>query len=303
MNPAMSPTPPEARHSLQPRHVKFDWQDTPLQWLPGDPFANHTINVLHLLFPAGEMWFCRVYNKALPLVTDPQVHADAKGFMRQEAIHARSHEGVLKHYYAAHGIDTTPFTKKIDRLFSHYLGEKPFGLNIGKSRFWVRQQLGTIAALEHFFGYLGQWVLDAKGLDEAQADPMMLDLLRWHGAEEVEHRMVAHSLFTHLGGNYLERVLHMLLVMGLLLSMIYQGNRFMMKLDPAGPKAGGFLRTWHASAKAGRLPHLWHVISAGARYFSPWFSPGNEGNTEQALAYLANSPAASRAQHGGNFQR
>ncbi len=182
MNQTMSPNPPEAKHTLQPRHVKFDWQDTPLQWLPDDPFANHTINVLHLLFPAGEMWFCRVYNKALPLVTDPQVHADATGFMRQEAIHARSHEGVLKHYYAAHGIDTTPFTKKIDRLFSHYLGEKPFGLNIGKSRFWVRQQLGNMVNSL-------QQVIDATNAARTDSTlhvglvPQRLPDLQWRASE------------------------------------------------------------------------------------------------------------------------
>lgn len=291
------------RHELQPRHVKFDWRHTPIQWLPGDAFANHTINVLHLLFPAGELWFCRVYNKALPLVTDPVVYADAKGFMRQEAIHSRSHEGVIKHYYAAHGIDTSPFTQRIDRIFSHYLGEKPFGFNVGKSRFWLRQQLGIIAALEHFFGYLGQWVLDAKALDEAKADPMMLDLLRWHGAEEVEHRSVAHDLFKHMGGTYLERSLHMLITMPLLLVIIYMGNRFMMNVDPAKPRKPSFLMGWWASARHGRLPQLPHVIAAAMRYFSPWFHPGSEGNTEQALSYLANSPAASAAAHGGNFKR
>ncbi len=295
-------TPSTPHHALEPRHVKFDWRQTPVQWLPGDAFATHTINVLHLLFPAGELWFCRVYNKVLPLVTDPQVHADAKGFMRQEAIHARSHEGVLKHYYQTHGIDTGPFTGKIDHLFKHFLGEAPFGLKIGHTRFWIRQQLGTIAALEHFFGYLGNWVLNAKGLDEAQADPMMLDLLRWHGAEEVEHRMVAYTLFKHMGGNYLERILHMLLVMGILLSLIYQGNRFMMQADPQRPRLVGFLRGWRASAKAGHLPVLGHVIAAAARYFGPRFSPGDEGDTAQALAYLASSPAASAAQHGGSYR-
>ena len=296
-------SPHAARHVLAPRHVKFDWQHTPLHWLPGDAFATHTINVLHLLFPAGELWFCRVYNKVLPHVTDPQVHADAKGFMRQEAIHARSHEGVLNHYYQAHGIDARPFTARIERLFGTWLGETPFGLKIGHTRFWMRQQLGIIAALEHFFGYLGQWVLDAKGLDQAQADPMMLDLLRWHGAEEVEHRTVAHELFRHMGGTYLERVVHMLLVMAILLTLILQGNRFLMKADPLQPADPGLLRGWWRSARAGRLPNLFSVVRAAARYFSPWFHPGGEGNTEQALAYLTRSPAASAARHGGHFHR
>jgi predicted metal-dependent hydrolase len=30
--------------SLIPRKVKFDWMDTPLEWIPGQPFASHFIN-------------------------------------------------------------------------------------------------------------------------------------------------------------------------------------------------------------------------------------------------------------------
>jgi predicted metal-dependent hydrolase len=140
---------------IKPRHVRFDWKDTPIQWIPGDPSSTHIINILKLLFPAGELWFCRVYNKAMPQITDAKLRADAEGFLRQEAIHSRSHGGVLTHYYKDHGIDTQPFTKRLDWLFSKVLGEQPLGLKIGHTRFWLRQQLGIIAALEHFFGYLG----------------------------------------------------------------------------------------------------------------------------------------------------
>ncbi|WP_261994278.1 metal-dependent hydrolase, partial [Streptomyces sp. t39] len=53
---------------------------------------------------------------------------------------------------------------------------------------------------------LGDWVLNADGLDRAGADPVMLDLLRWHGAEEVEHRSVAYDLLRHLDPGYRRRV-------------------------------------------------------------------------------------------------
>lgn len=46
--------------------MSFSWEDTPLHWGPGDPFTTHTINVLHLLLPAGERWFVHVYKQALP---------------------------------------------------------------------------------------------------------------------------------------------------------------------------------------------------------------------------------------------
>src|ERR1700742_3849689 len=82
-----------AAHPIKARHVRFDWRGTPIQWIPGDPSSTHVINVLNLLFPAGELWFCRVYNKTLPLIADPQLRENAEGFLRQEAVHSRSHGG------------------------------------------------------------------------------------------------------------------------------------------------------------------------------------------------------------------
>ncbi|CAM5439672.1 hypothetical protein SMICM304S_02930 [Streptomyces microflavus] len=38
--------------------------------MPGDPFTTHTINVLHLLLPAGERWFIHVYRQVLPYIHD-----------------------------------------------------------------------------------------------------------------------------------------------------------------------------------------------------------------------------------------
>ncbi|NMM00484.1 metal-dependent hydrolase [Paraburkholderia sp. RP-4-7] len=297
-------TQEQSQYKIKARHVKFDWSQTPIQWIPGDPSSTHVINVLNLLFPAGELWFCRVYNKALPLITDPALRDDAEGFLRQEAVHSRSHGGVLTHYYKAHGIDTQPFTKKLDWLFGKLLGEQPFGLKkIGKTRFWLRQQLGVIAALEHFFGYLGNWVLNADGLDAAHADPTMLDLLRWHGAEEVEHRTVAFDIFRHMGGTYFERCFHMLSTVMLLLYFLTRGARFMHQRDPDAGKYRGFILAWRAGARRRCLPSFWKMIAAALRYFNPRYTPHHEGSTEQALAYLATSPAAQAAAHGGNWVR
>ncbi|MFL9946555.1 metal-dependent hydrolase [Paraburkholderia agricolaris] len=293
----------QTQHKIKARHVKFDWSQTPIQWIPGDPSSTHIINVLNLLFPAGELWFCRVYNKALPLITAPALRDDAEGFLRQEAVHSRSHGGVLTHYYKAHGIDTQPFTKQLDWLFGKLLGEQPLGLKIGKTRFWLRQQLGVIAALEHFFGYLGNWVLNADGLDAAHADPTMLDLLRWHGAEEVEHRTVAFDIFRHMGGTYFERCFHMLSTVMLLLYFLTRGARFMHQRDPAAGRYYGFILAWRAGARRRCLPSFWKMIAAALRYFNPRYTPHHEGSTEQALAYLATSPAAQAAAHGGNWVR
>ena len=76
---------------LIPRKVQFDWEQTPTDWIPGHPFASYFINEINTILPAGEFWFCRLYNKALPYVTDAKLRDDIQMFMRQEAMHARAH--------------------------------------------------------------------------------------------------------------------------------------------------------------------------------------------------------------------
>src|SRR5205807_1581090 len=83
--------------AIRPRRVKFDWEHTPLHWIPDDPATTHLINVLHLLLPAGEKWFVDVYRDALPLITDDQLREAVKGFMGQESVHSRAHAAVLDH--------------------------------------------------------------------------------------------------------------------------------------------------------------------------------------------------------------
>ncbi|MGH8454547.1 MAG: metal-dependent hydrolase, partial [Nevskiales bacterium] len=206
---------------IQPRKVAFDFANTPLHWIPNDPFSSHFINVLHIILPAGEFWFCRVYSKAVPLITDDKLRADVQAFLRQESMHARAHDAAIKNYLHSRGVDTQPFTELMDRFFKGFLGDRLFGLITLKSgggleRWWLKFRLGVIAALEHFTCVLGSYVLNNKTWDQDGADPVMLDILRWHGAEEVEHRCVAYDLYRHVGGSYAHRFGLMALVIPLL---------------------------------------------------------------------------------------
>ncbi|WP_282090299.1 metal-dependent hydrolase [Streptomyces tendae] len=91
---------------LKARKVSFAWEDTPLHWVPGDPFTTHTINVLHLLLPAGERWFVHVYQQVLPYIRDERLREDVIGFIGQEAMHSRAHDEVLPHL-RDQGLDPT----------------------------------------------------------------------------------------------------------------------------------------------------------------------------------------------------
>ena len=50
------------------------------------------IGLLHIALPAFERWIVATFNEALPMVKDPKLAEDMRGFMGQESIHADTHE-------------------------------------------------------------------------------------------------------------------------------------------------------------------------------------------------------------------
>jgi uncharacterized protein len=286
-------------YAIKPRRVTFDWKQTPLHWIPGEPTATHVINVLHLLLPAGERWFVKVFKEALPLVTDEQLLKDVKGFMGQEATHSVQHAYVLEHL-AEQDLDTTAYTRQVEWMFDVLLGEKPpWGLPIPR-REWLRFRLSLIAAIEHFTAVLGDWILDAEALDGAGTDEVMLDLLRWHGAEEVEHRAVAFDMYQHTAGGpgaarYLRRVEGMVFAWPTLVYLWITGARYLIRHDPRLVRGRYRLKDHRSAARRGLLPSWASLSGAMPRYLRGSYHPSQEGSLRKAVEYLAVSPAARAA--------
>jgi predicted metal-dependent hydrolase len=272
--------------SIRPRRVTFDWERTPLHWIPGDAYGTHLINVLHMLLPAGERWFVRVYKEALPLVTDPGLRERMRGFMGQEAVHAAAHQAYLERL-RAQGIDPSGFVAWVewllDGVFDARLAPPPL------RRAWLEVRLAGIAAIEQLTCALASWILDARALDAAGADPTMLDCLRWHGAEEIEHRAVAQETLEHIAASpYRRRLEGTLIVVPLISVLWHQGTRYLARRDPARP-GWGFGR-YLARVRAGRAPGK-ELLAAIGRSLRPGHDPAREARLEDAQAYLARSPA------------
>ena len=298
-SPKVSKTP----GSLVHRKVEFDWSQTPLEWIPGSPFASHFINEINLLLPAGEFWFCKIYNKALPYITDEKLKADVQMFVRQEAMHARAHGAAIVEYLNAHGIETKSNTRQEDWLFESLLSDEPMGIKLPKfaQKEWLVFRLGIVAAIEHMTCVPGTYVLRNTSWDEAGADPVLLDLLRWHGAEEVEHRCVAFDVYRHLGGGYASRYYLASIAMPAVYGLWVHGAAHLMKQDerfkakkPSVFKPWIWMQ-WMREVKTGHLPSPFWLALKELPFFSPWYDPVKEGSTEEALAYLNSSPAAARA--------
>ncbi|MFG2384633.1 metal-dependent hydrolase [Streptomyces avermitilis] len=299
MSGTASRSPSDGHQVIAPRRVSFDWGRTPLHWIPDEPVATHVINVLHLLLPAGERWFVKVFKEGLPLITDPGLLDDVKGFMGQEATHSVQHAYVLEHL-AAQRLDAADFTKYVDFLFERLLGEQPPLSAPIPAREWLRFRLSVIAAIEQFTAVLGDWVLAADGLDRAGADEVMIDLLRWHGAEEVEHRAVAFDMYQHCAGRrlprYARRVAGMAVTAPVLLYLWAWGAAHLLRHDPqlAGRQRYS-LAAHNRAVRRGLLPGWKELGTAIPRYLRRSYHPSQEGSLRRAVAYLAQSPAARAA--------
>lgn len=280
---------------LEARNVEFDWADLPFHYVPNEPMATHVLNVLHLLLPAGEEFFVEVFKKTLPLIKDDQLRLDVQGFIGQEAMHSQAHSGVLDHF-DAQGIDVKPFTDQTKWVFERLLGDKPHR-SLRRRRSWLLEQVAFISAIEHYTAVLGEWILDSPALDAAGADPVMLDLLRWHGAEEVEHKAVAFDTMKHLKAGYLRQVRTQLAVTPVLTLLWIRGVRFMYSVDPdVTPGTKARWRDFFRAARRGLVPGPLRLIRVVASYYRPGFHPSQLGGLERAVDYLAVSPAA-RAAH------
>lgn len=272
---------------IKPRALFHRWTSAPIEWVPCQRFTSFVLNVTHLVLPPGELWFCRLFNQALPLINDPALASEVKAFIAQEGAHAKGHRSVLS-CYESEGWNFTESQLRLHYLFNVMLGDAVLGKWRVRGPWvkrWLRMRIGMIAALEHITCILGNWVIQNHALAENNANPRMLNLLRWHGAEEVEHRTVAFDVYRHLGGSYVSRVLWFGPVLGVLLLTWKRGAQVFFKQDNSGPKRYGF-RAYLKASNEGLLPSVGYLTKHCLRYLKFNYHPKTEGNYELAEGIL-----------------
>ena len=221
-------------YKIKPRKVKFEWQDTSVDWVPNQPFVSYFINEINMILPAGEFWFCRLYNKVLPQISDEKLKQDVQAFIRQEAMHAQAHNSANKEYLSQRSIGIQRNLDVMDFLFGKLLADQPLGFTVPNllNHQWDLFRLGIVATVEHMTCVLGKYALYNTEWEKLGADASMLDLVKWHGAEEIEHRTVAFDLYRHLGGSYIARYYQSVIVIAAVLGLWVDGAAQIMQQDP-----------------------------------------------------------------------
>ena len=262
----------------------------PMVWIPEQKFACFVLNVTHLILPPGELWFCRVFNQVLPQIQNAKLQQEVKKFVAQEGAHARGHRRVLDAYEAA-GWDFSVSKNRLNRIFEHLLGDKMLGRwrtkPAGRRR-WLRMRVGMIAAIEHVTCVLGSWILENHSIAQAGADQRMLNLLLWHGAEEVEHRAVAFDLYRELGGGYWGRVFWFALAVCVIVLTWTRGTQAFIRQDQArcGNQSRFGFSAYVRASRDGFLPSVGFLMKSFLRYVRWGYHPSVEGNDLLAEATL-----------------
>ncbi|MFC9894518.1 metal-dependent hydrolase [Nocardia sp. NPDC127579] len=285
----------EEAHVIAARDVEFDWSAVPLHYIPGEVMATHIINVMHLVLPEGEHAMSKALAQALPLIDDQRLYEEVVGFVGQEATHAASHEGARRHL-AELGLDVEPMARKMEWMVDRILGDH--GLTGRARRAWLSERLGLFAAMEHYTAVVGEWLLNQQVLEEKGMDPTMLDLIRWHGAEEVEHRNVAFDAFMYVDGSYARRVRTALLGSLTLAVLFVSSARYLYLNDPQRPRRRWWLFELLSASRRGVIPKASIFVTEIPKYLDPEFHPSQLGSMDAAIRYLAQSPAANAESAG-----
>lgn len=280
---------------IQARKVAFDLSGAPLHWIPGHPVASHMVSLLNIVLPAAERWFVATYNEALPWVHDARLAEDMRGFIGQEAVHADTHERALHDFMERQGVDPRPILDQVEYLVGKVLA--PSTSTDPKRRFnQLCERLWLIAALEHYTAVLGDFALNSAW-DDFGADPNLVDLFRWHGSEEVEHRCVAHDVASYFHNSYPARIRAMAMAMPMMYSFFERATYYLCRTDPELRLGWWQMQRMRLRDSTLRLLPEYRTLfgTATLAYFRPAYSPADVGSTAQAVAYLAGSPAARSA--------
>lgn len=264
---------------IKVRAMGFPFRDAglPRHWFMGSPHLTHLSNALQLLFPAGERFFIRSVKHYEDRITDPELKARIKGFYGQEGRHGHEHERLFK-VLEAQGYEIESFLAWYEDMAYEKL----------EKRFSPAMRLSVTAALEHFTAAMGRNALTSDFLDEAH--PIIADLMRWHAAEEIEHKSVAFDVFEAVDGRYHVRVAGLFLALVGLTRFWSEGTKHFLREEA---KMGTDLK---AAAKAAREnPRLQlerkrrgqMFRDAILEYLRPGFHPDDIDDYELARAYLS----------------
>ncbi|MFF0282533.1 metal-dependent hydrolase [Rhodococcus aetherivorans] len=181
---------------LQIRKMNFAFEDydVPFLWNDANPAFSSMANAVSFLAIGFEKMIVKMILQTKPLITDPEVAAEADAFMRQEGQHSTAHrqhvKALIKQYP---GLRETldDVIGEFDRLTAETS---------------LNYRLAYTADLEATFTPVFKLMLDNEAALFRPGDDRVASLFIWHFVEEVEHRSSALVVFDSVVGSDIYRM-------------------------------------------------------------------------------------------------
>ena len=243
------------------RRPSFDLTALPHRWVGGSRLATWFGDAAHVFIPLGEQFFIDAVRAFRDRVDDDELRRELSSFIGQEAVHSRVHEAVWEQR-RQHGVPVDAYAAAIRRFQTALDPLVPAEL-----------KLAPTAALEHYTAAFGRAFLEEDLAPVVGAE--MAALLRWHGAEEIEHRSVAFDVLDVVDDGLPLRLAGLALGTALLTAVPAGGVVLFAAAELRGGRLGLPRRPDPALiGLASRL--LVDITREVARYVTPGFRPGDD---------------------------
>lgn len=262
------------------RRPEIDFSGLRRDWFGGNLLISLRADAMHMLFPSGERFFVRSVLHFRDQLDDPELVARVRAFAGQEAMHGKLHEAAFE-VLDEQGFEYRSALERFEHLAWDVLEQLPLAT--------PSLRLSVTAALEHLTAaYASRALVDGR---IESMDKPMADLLRWHSAEEIEHRDVAFDVFQSVDGRYWVRAAGMVIALAGL--FVFWGRLFRHLAAQAEELTPERRRRERAELNQ-RGWNERFLVPLVLRYFKPGFHPSQEdldGLAHEALAALGMTAA------------
>ncbi len=265
---------------LTVRRVQFEYPgDLKAHWHPQRPEWSQLVNASSLLMPYLEPYLIASVRAALPLIKDPAVAEEARGYIGQEANHFRQHRRfndllLQQGYEALRG-----YEQQLERDYARFNREHD-----------LQFHLGYAAGFETMALAVGHMLIKHRRVLFEGADPTVSSLVLWHFVEELEHKTAAYNVYQAIyGGSVSGYAYRVWALAGTAVHTLGRTAQAFMQLQRIDGRARhSRLATWGLVARIAvwTLPKLLH----GAL---PWHQPAQVKNPrwmDRWLALYAENP-------------
>ncbi|MFI5307507.1 MAG: metal-dependent hydrolase [Polyangiales bacterium] len=245
---AQGTPPPKAREM----HFELS-EGLASHWCPSHPEFSHAASAFMAALPHLEPYFIHNIREAAEQIEDPRLKQDVELFVAQEARHAQQHRR-LNQLLAVRYPELPRLERAIKQRLDH-----------SRRRHSLAFRMAYTSGYEAITYQLVCFMMEARHEWLTDADPHVLALLSWHGAEEVEHKAAAFDVLNAIDSSYLLRMRGFVAALAMTVKDILGMTRYMLRVDGLWGKPESRRRLWRLRLGflRGLLPRLRHYLAPG----------------------------------------